>query len=181
MRDNKTEAVNEEKLDSAEPSEVSLDIQQEVKEIKEAVADVVSETSLPDKVDALRSNIENLSEEVQSWRTWQKNTHLEALETLNSQVSEIQDEWATVSGSMKSQYERLEVAMQSFPGIIEASTLKALFLRITHLEQLVSQLLQESQAKSSTAGARKQFIISLVALGITGVLWAIWIGLALLK
>lgn len=181
MQGDKTKALNEEKLDSAEPSEVSSDIQQEVKEIKEAVAEVVSETSLPDKVDALRSNIESLSEEVQSWRTWQKNTHIEALETLSSQVSEIQDEWATVSGSMKSQYERLEAALQSFPGIIEASTLKALSLRVTHLEQLVSQLFQESQAKSSTAGAHKQFIISLVALGVTVVLWATWIGLALLK
>ncbi len=181
MQDSKTEAVNEEKLDSTEPSEVSSDIQQEVQEIKEAVAEVVSETSLPDKVEALRSNIESLSKEAQSWRTWQKNTYVEALETLNSQVSEIQNEWATVSSSMKCQHERLETALQSFPGIIEASTLKALSLRVTHLEQLVSQLFQESQAKSGTAGARKQFIISLVALGVTVVLWAIWIGLALLK
>ena len=64
MQDDKTEAVNEENLDSAEPLEVSSDIQQEVQEIKEAVAEVVSETSLPDKVDALRSNIESLGEEV---------------------------------------------------------------------------------------------------------------------
>ena len=181
MQDIKTEAVNEEKLNSAEPSEVSLNIQQEVQEIKEAVAEVVSETSLPDKVEALRSNIESLSEEAQSWRTWQKNTYIEALETLNSQVSEIQNEWVTVSGSMKSQHERLEAALQSFPGIIEASTLKALSLRVTHLEQLASQLFQESQAKSSAARANKQLIISLTALGVTIVLWAIWIGLTLIK
>ncbi len=181
MQDIKTEVVNEEKLDSTELSEISADIQQEVQEIKEAVAEVVSETSLPDKVDALRSNIEGLSEEVDSWRTWQKNTHIEALETLNSQVSEIQDEWAAVSTSMRAQHERLEAVLQSFPGIIEASTLKALSLRVTHLEQLASQLFQESQAKSSAARARNQFIISLVALGVTVVLWAIWIGLALIK
>ena len=96
-------------------------------------------------------------------------------------MNEIQDEWTTVSASMKTQHERLENVLQSFPGVIETSTLKALSLRVTHLEQLVSQLFQESQAKSSTAGARKQFIISLVALGVTVVLWAIWIGLALLK
>jgi Zn-dependent M32 family carboxypeptidase len=181
MQDIKTEAVNEEKLDSTERSEISSDIQQEVQEIKEAVAEVVSETSLPDKVETLRSNIESLSEEMQSWRTWRKNTSIEALETLNSQVSEIQDEWATVSGSMKSQYEKLEAALQSFPGVIEASTLKALSLRVTHLERLVSQLLQESEAKSSAAGAKKQLIISLTALGVTIVLWAIWIGLTLIK
>jgi len=181
MKDIKTEAVNEEKLDSTELSGVSSDIQQEVQEIKEAVAEVVSETSLPDKVETLRSNIEGLSEEVQSWRTWRKNTYIEALETLNSQVSEIQDEWAAVSGSMKSQYERLEAALQSFPGVIEASTLKALSLRVTHLERLVSQLLQESEAKSSAARANKQLIISLTALGVTIVLWAIWIGLTLIK
>ena len=181
MQDDKTEAVNEGKLDSAEPSEVTSAIQQEVEEIKEAVAGVVSETSLPDRVESLRSNIESLGEEVQSWRTWRKNTYVEALETLNSQVNEIQDEWTTVSASMKTQHERLENVLQSFPGVIETSTLKALSLRVTHLEQLVSQLFQESQAKSSTAGARKQFIISLVALGVTVVLWAVWIGLALLK
>jgi|GEM_PF-5401601 len=84
MQDIKTEAVNEEKLDSTEPSEISSDIQQEVQEIKEAVAEVVSETLLPDKVETLHSNIESLSEEVQSWRTWRKNTYVEALEALNS-------------------------------------------------------------------------------------------------
>ncbi len=181
MQDNKAEVANEEKLVSTEPSEVSLDIQQEVQEIKEAVAEVVSETLLPDKVETLRSNIESLSEEVQSWRTWRKNTYVEALEALNSQVSEIQDEWATVSGSMKTQYEKLEVVLQSFPGILEASTLKALSLRVTHLEQLISQLFQESQAKSSTARAKKQLIISFTALGVTIVLWAIWIGLTLIR
>jgi FtsZ-binding cell division protein ZapB len=181
MQDIKSEVVNEEELDSTQPLEVSSNIQQEVHEIKEAVADIVSETSLPDKVDALHSNIESLSQEVQSWRTWQKNAHLEALETINSQVGEIQNEWAAVSASMKAQHEKLEAVMQSFPGIIETSTLKALSLRVTHLEQLVSQLFQESQAKSSAASTRKQLIISLAALGVTVVLWAIWIGLALIK
>jgi len=181
MQDIKTEVVNEEKLDLTEPPEVSSDIQREVQEIKEAVAGVASETSLPDKVDALRSNIESLSEEVQSWRTWRKNTYVEALETLNSQVSEIQNEWAAVSANIKTQHERLESVLQSFPGIIEASTIRALSLRVTHLEQLVSQLFQESQAKSTAAGARRQFFISLVALGVTVALWAIWIGLALIK
>ena len=64
MQDDKTEAVNEENLDSAEPSEATSTIQQEVEEIREAVAGVVSETSLPDRVESLRSNIESLGEEV---------------------------------------------------------------------------------------------------------------------
>ena len=71
--------------------------------------------------------------------------------------------------------------MESFPGIVEASTLKTLSLRVTHLEQLISQLFQESQAKFSAARAKKQLVISLTALGVTIVLWAIWIGLTLIR
>ena len=82
---------------------------------------------------------------------------------------------------MKTQHEKLEAVLQSFPGVIEASTVRALSLRVTHLEQLVSELLQESQAKSSAASTCKQLIISLTALGVTVVLWAIWIGLTLIR
>ena len=154
---------------------------EQVEKIKEAVEETVSETSLPDKMADLRLMLENLSDEVDSWRAWHKTDYLGAIETLKHQVEEIQDEWNNVSTGVKMQREKLESLLQSVPGIIETATLKALTLRVAHLEQLVSQLFQESQAKASLKGGRRQFIISLVALGVTIILWGIFIGINLIK
>jgi len=176
-----TSKVGEEEVGSTEPVKVESTIQHEVQELKEAVEGVVSEAALLDKVEALRTSIENLSEDVQSWRTARRDTYVEALETLKSQVDEIQSEWNNVSASMKAQRDRLESMLQSFPGVIETSALRALSLRVNHLEQLVSEVFQETHARSSAAGTRRQLIISLAALGITVVLWGIWIGLALFR
>ena len=180
MNDKKDELIEPE-YTQTQTSEVDSTIRQEVEGIKEAVNEVVSETSLSEKVDELSTLIDNISEDVQSWRTSRKDSYVEALETLKSQVEEIQSEWENVSTSMKAQRERLESVLQSFPGVIETSTLRALSLRVTHLEQLLSELFQESHAKSTKIGARKQLTISLVALGITVVLWALWIVLAVTK
>jgi len=176
-----TSEAGKEEVGSTEPLKVESTIQQEVQEVKDAVEGVVSEATLLEKVEALRTTIENLSEDVQSWRTARRDTYVEALETLKSQVDEIQSEWNNVSASMKAQRDRLESMLQSFPGVIETSALRALSLRVNHLEQLVSEVFQETHARSSAAGARKQLMISLVALSITVVLWGIWIGLALFK
>jgi len=180
MPDIETNEYKEEPSSAASP-EAGSDIRQEVKEIKEAVNEAVTETSLADKVEELRTLIDNISEDVQSWRAFRRDTYVEALETLKSQLDEIQSEWNAVSDSMKTQRERLESLLQSFPGIIDTATLRALSLRVTHLEKLVTELVQESQAKSTAVGTRKQFTISLVALGVTVVLWVIWIVLALIK
>ena len=183
MDDTKAEIIEQElgAIEPAEPSVVDPAILQEVQDIREAVNEVVSETSLSDKVEELRTNLENMSEEVQSWRTWQKNTYVEVLETLKSQVDEIESEWDSVSTTMKTQREKLETLLQSFPGVIETSTLQALSLRITHLEKLVSELVGESNTKSTTARARTQLIISFVALAVTVVLWGIFIVINLIK
>lgn len=180
MDDIKTE-VSEQEATLTEPSEAESAIRQEVQEIKEAVNEVVSETSLADKVDELRIYIENISEDVQSWRTSRAETYIEALETLKSQVDEIQGEWNAVSSAMKAQRERLESLLESSPGVIETSTLRALSLRVTHLENLVAKLVGEADTKSAAARARKQLIISFAALGVTIVLWGIWLSLALIK
>ena len=153
----------------------------QVVEIKEAVDATVSETSLPDKVSDLRTMLDNLSEEVDSWRSWHKTDYLEVIETLKTQVEEIQHEWNGVSNSMTAQREKLESLLQSFPGVIETATLKAVSLRVAHLEQLVSELFQESQSKISASGARKQLVISLVALGVTIILWGVFIGINVFK
>jgi hypothetical protein len=63
-------------------------------------------------------------------------------------------------------------------GIIETSTLRALSLRVTHLESLVTKLVDESNAYSSAIRARRQMTISLVALGVTVALWVLWIVLS---
>ena len=153
----------------------------QVEQIKEAVDETVLETSLPDKVSDLRIMLDNLSEEVDTWRAWHKNDYLAVIETLKTQVDEVQNEWNNLSSSLNSQREKLESLLQSVPGVIETATLKALTLRVIHLEQLVSQLFQESQAKASLKGGRKQYIISLVALGVTIILWGIFIGINVLK
>jgi lipopolysaccharide/colanic/teichoic acid biosynthesis glycosyltransferase len=82
---------------------------------------------------------------------------------------------------MKSQREKLETLLDSFPGVIETATLKALSLRVTHLEKLMSQLFQESSTKINSRVAKRQLIISLAALGITIILWVVFIVINLVS
>lgn len=147
----------------------------EWEEVKEAFDATVSETSLPDKVAELHTILENLSEEVHSWKNWQANDYLGVIEALKSQVKEIQNEWNNVSSSVSRQQEKLESLLESFPGAIETATIKALSMRVSHLEKLVNQLLSESQSQAYVRGTRRQFIISIVALGVTVVLWGLFL------
>jgi phage-related protein len=153
----------------------------EWEEVKEAVDATVSETSLPDKVTELYSVLENLSGEVDSWKNWHQTDYQAVIEAIKSQVEEIQKEWNNVSSSVSLQQEKLESLLESFPGAIETATIKALSMRVTHLEKLVNQLLSESQAQTYVKGTRRQYIISLVALGVTIVLWGLFLGLSLLS
>jgi hypothetical protein len=178
---NEEEITSEIKESTLLGSTEAADTIKQVEEIKEAVETTFSETVLPDKVVDLRDMLENLSEEVDTWKTWHKNDYLGAIETLKSQVEEINNEWENVSNSLIGQSEKLESLLQSFPGVIETATLKALSLRVTHLEQLISQLFQESQAKTVVRGSKKQFIISILALGITVILWAVFIIMNAIK
>ena len=146
-------------------------------EIKEVLDSSPAETILSGKMVDLHIMLENLSEEVDGWRAWHKTDYLEAIETLKSQVLEIQNEWHNVAISMQNQRDKMESMFQSFPGVIETATLKALSLRLSHLEELVSQLLQESYIKKSVRGSRRQLVISFVALGVTVVLWGVFIGI----
>ncbi|MFC2033106.1 hypothetical protein ACFLUB_01110 [Chloroflexota bacterium] len=175
----KNESIEQE-LPQAELSESTIAMK-EVEEVKEAIDATVSETSLPDKVVDLRDMLEHLSDEVEGWKSWHKSDYLGALETLKTQVEEIQNEWDTVSSGVSLQQEKLESLLQSFPGVIETATLKALTLRVTHLEKLLAQLFTESQATSSAKGSRRQLIISYVALAVTIILWGLFIGLNLVN
>ena len=88
--------------------------------------------------------LQNLSEEVESWRAGHKTNYLTMIETLKTQVEEIQNEWDDLSNSISIQHKKSEALLQSFPGVIETATLIALTLRVAHLEELVSQLFSES-------------------------------------
>ena len=154
---------------------------QQVKKMKKAVGEAVSETNLSGKMADLNTMLEDLSDEVDSLRVWHKTDYLEALEVLKSQVQEIRDEWQNFHQGIQSQRDKFESVLQSFPGVIETATLKALSLRVVHLEQLVSELFQESHARSNARGSRKQLMISIAALGVTVILWAVFISMNLLK
>ena len=159
----------------------TIDSTKQVEEIREAVGTSVIETSLPDKVHDLRIMLDNLSQEVDSWRAWHKTDYLEVIETLKSQVEEVQIEWNSLSESIQNQREKLESLIQAAPGVIDTATLKALTLRVSHLEQLVSQIVNESQTKAALKGSKRQYIISLVALGVTIILWGLFFVMNLLK
>jgi len=154
---------------------------QQVKRMKKAVGEPVSRTNLSGKMADLNTMLENLSDEVDSLRVWHKTDYLEALEVLKSQVQEIRDEWQNFHQGIQSQRDKFESVLQSFPGVIETATLKALSLRVVHLEQLISELFQETHARSTARGSRKQLMISIAALGVTVILWGVFIGVNLLK
>jgi hypothetical protein len=176
--DKKDEIVQEEVSTEFVNTEATI---KQVEEIKDAVVGTATETSMTDKVSDLHTMIDNLTDEVDSWKSWHKTEYLEAMESIKSHVGEIEDEWDKVSESMKGQREKLEALLDSFPGVIETATLKALSLRVTHLEKLVSQLFQESSARINTRVAKRQLIISLAALSITIILWIVFIVINLVS
>jgi hypothetical protein len=45
--------------------------------------------------------IEDLNEELKSWRNGRKGPYLETLETLKQQVDEVRQEWTSVAGTLK--------------------------------------------------------------------------------
>ncbi|MDD4923766.1 MAG: hypothetical protein PHF74_02880 [Dehalococcoidales bacterium] len=174
------EELQETKYSEPDLIEATQTIKQ-VEEIKEAVEATVTDTSLPEKVVDLRDMLEHLSDEVDSWKTWHKKDYQSAIETLKSQVEEIHKEWGNVSSNLNSQREKLESLLQSAPGIIETSTLKALSLRVAHLEKLIAQIFNETQTNAALKSSKRQFIISIIALVVTIILWMVFIIMNLLK
>ncbi len=176
-----TQTLTQEQENTLIITTVTIDSIKQVEEIRESAGTCVFETSLPDKVQDLRIMLDNISQEVDSWRAWHKTDYLEVLETLKNQVEEVQIEWNNLSESIQNQREKLESLIQAAPGVIDTATLKALTLRVSHLEQLVSQIVNESQTKAALKGSKRQFIISLVALDVTIILWGSFFIMNLLK
>ncbi len=153
------------------------DVRLEVEEIKDAVQEIVDDSVLAAKVESLRVTVEDVSDEIQSWRSGANRAYVEAIETLKVQVAETQQEWGSVSTTLNNQRERLETLLESFPGIIETSTLKALSLRVNHLEQLVSEIVVETNNKLTKKSTGRQMKLSLAALGIMTGFWilSLWV------
>jgi hypothetical protein len=148
-------------------------VQQEVEEVASGMREVTNESALSEKVETLRRSLNDLSQEVYSWRG--QDYYLEAIEGIQQQVDGIQQEWNTVSEAMRIQRERLESLLQAFPGVIEISTLRALSMRLEHLEEVVSDIIDERQNKTTSERARKQLVISIAALAVTIFFWGVFI------
>ena len=159
---------------------VSVQAVKQVEEIKDAVSQVIPESNLSEKMTELSTTLQNLHNEMDTLRSWRKTDYLEAIENMKSQVKDIQNEWQNVSSSVSVQREKLESLFQSFPGAVEIASIRAMSLRLSHLEQLIAQLFQESYAKHTARSGRRQMIISLVALGVTIVLWGVFIATSMM-
>ena len=153
------------------------DVRLEVEEIKDAVQEIVDESVLAEKVESLRITVEDVSGEIQSWRSGANHAYVEAIETLKVQVAETQQEWCSVSETLNNQRERLENLLESFPGIIETSTIRALALRVNHLEQLVSEIVVGTNNKLTKKLNSWQMKVSLAALGVMTGFWilSLWV------
>ena len=148
-------------------------VQLEVEEVTSGLREATDESTLSEKVEVLRESLNEISQEVSSWRG--QNYYLESIENLKHQVDGIHEEWNALSEAMRLQRERLESLLQAFPGVIETSTLRALSLRLTNLEEVVSEIVNERQNRITSARARKQLNISIAALVITILSWGAFI------
>jgi predicted nuclease with TOPRIM domain len=165
-------------------AEVSADVvalQQQVEDIKAGVEGAVAATSLDEKVEALRAAIAHVGEQVAAWRGWQPSSTAETFAQLQEQVEDVQAEWQTLTTGLQAQRERLETLLQSFPSAVEVSAVRALAMRVTHLEELVDQLLGEQRDASARRSSRTQLYVSITALVVTVALWGIFIVTNALK
>jgi hypothetical protein len=161
--------------------ESTSDFRQEVDEIREIVHGIVHDTPFSEKVHTLYDIIEEISDELKCRRNGQNGSRLQSVEALRQNIDDLHQEWNSVATTLHAQRERLEALLDSFPGAIETSTVRALSLRVSHLEQLVAHLVEESRSSSAAKGSRTQLYVSLAALGTTIVLWGVWIGLGFLS
>ncbi|MEX2431323.1 MAG: hypothetical protein WD645_05325 [Dehalococcoidia bacterium] len=150
-------------------------LQQEVIGLRDFVEGAIAETSLDEKVETLRGAIDRVNEEVISWRGRPKQPDIEMVQSLKAQVEAVQAEWKALTSGFQAQRERLDALLQSFPGVVEVSAVRALALRVSHLEELVDQLLAEQRARAARSMSKIQLWVSLAALGVTIVLWGVFI------
>lgn len=148
-------------------------VHQEVKIATNNIREATDESTLGEKVETLRQSLNDISEEVDRWRG--REFYVEVIDNIKQQVDDIQEEWDTLKKTMNTERERLESLLQAFPGVIETSTLRALSMRLRHLEEVVADMINERQNKVASDRARKQLTISIVALAATIFFWGIFI------
>lgn len=142
---------------------------------------VKAEESLSEKVGTLRDQLATISEQVDSQRKWSPEEYQQSLETLRQQVDSIHAEWESVATKSRVQRDQLESLLQTFPGAIETATLRALTMRVNQIESLISALIDEKDSRDNSNRARKQMVVSLVALGVTVALWGVWIVMSVTR
>lgn len=157
-----------------EPTDLAA-VEEEVREVRDAVSAAASDSNLADKVYALSNAIDQVTREVAGLRGVPKGPDIETFQALRSQVSEVRTEWESLNAGLQAQRDRLDTLLQSFPGAVEVSAVRALALRVSHLEALVGELMEGQRARSASRVARAQMLISIAALAVTIVLWAVWI------
>ena len=175
-RENKTPQVQE--ISSAEetspPATAAGNITtwQEIQQIKKTVNGLLGDDALGNRTGSLLASIESLSSEMEQQISWSKDSSQKTLEALKKQVEEIEGEWKVISASIQAQHERLEAVLHSSPEVMESSALQTLSSRITHLETLTSELVNEYQSRATSRNFRI-FIFSLATLSGCLLLWSI--------
>lgn len=176
------DAVSPPQEGATDPAEVSEQVQSQgaaasIREGVQSIRQDMASSSLEQKVGALSDSLGSMSEGAQRQAPQQPTWRLEDLELLQAQVREIQEEWTALSNAVNAKLERLDSLLTSFPGAVEISTIRALSLRLNQLDQLISSHIEEERARQSAETSKKQLMISLTALGVTVVLWVVFIVL----
>ena len=145
--------------------------------------DAIGQSGFEEKVSSLRDSIDSLNQEVSShsererWSAERKLYYIEAIDKLQKEVKDIEDEWQKLSDYMNKQMERLDTLLTSFPDAVDVSTLKLLSIRVSQIEQLLSDHINEERGRENTRSSKMQLIISAVMLCVTLILWGVWIFL----
>ncbi|MCF8107720.1 MAG: hypothetical protein K9J81_01875 [Desulfohalobiaceae bacterium] len=143
----------------------------------------IDSSQFEDKVNSIRDSVDSLNEEASShsekekWSAERKLYYLQAIENLQKEVNEMEIEWNNLYSHIHKQSEKLESLLTSFPDTLDISTLKILSIRLSHLEKLVSDHINEERGKNSEKSSKIQLIISASMLSVTVILWGIWLSL----
>ncbi len=164
-------------------AEDKTNLPSEGRDMPSSAKDALGQSGFEEKVSSLRDSIDNLNQEVSAhsererWSAERKLYYIEAIDKLQKEVKDIDDEWHKLSDSMKKQMERLDTLLTSFPDAVDVSTLKLLSIRVSQIEHLLSDHINEERGRENTRSSKMQLAISAVMLFVTVVLWGVWIFL----
>jgi hypothetical protein len=139
----------------------------------------VQDMLLADEARKLLSAMDGLTDQISNWQSSQEKKHLETIEALNERIDSLQRELDGISSRVKINSEKMESLSELSPRDLGSAALQRMPSRINHLENSLSELIEKVRSESSRA--RKQLFISVGALGIAVILWAVWMGLVGIK